>query len=235
MKAMFALRAAAAAAFAAGLLAAPVQAAILTYEFTDTFTSGSIAPDGDVFATLTLDDGGTAGSVELTITTAGSIGDADLTRLYLNLDPTLDASELMFSRLSGSGPADGDISVMSHNDSVRAGGSGLYDVFIDFTNNTFNAGETLTLMIDGISSLTANSFDYMSVRPGGNGPFDAVAKFQSTGNGQGSAWTTGDGTGYLPAVPLPASVWLLGSALGFLGWKHRRSRTNAAVAEPAIA
>ena len=60
----------------------------------------------------------------------------------------------------------------------------------------------------------AGDFNYLSTPADINGPFFAAAKVQSTGDGEQSAW--------IAAVPVPAAVWLFGSALAGLGWMRRR-------------
>ena len=50
---------------------------------------------------------------------------------------------------------------------------------------------------------------------GGNGPFYTAAHVLSTGGGPSSDW--------IAAVPVPGAVWLMGSALGLLGWLRRKS------------
>ena len=79
-----------------GLFSLQATAASVTFNYTESF--GSVPPDGPApYATATFDDGGTAGSVTLTMSVAGTVDGADVTAMFFNLDPTLDptTSELL--------------------------------------------------------------------------------------------------------------------------------------------
>jgi hypothetical protein len=94
----------------------------------------------------------------------------------------------------------------------------------------FNANETLIYTItDTTNTLIANSFNFLSapsLDPNSTkGPFLAAAKVLDTGSstvpcvggdGECSDWIAP------PVIPVPASVWLFGSALGLLGWMRRK-------------
>jgi len=205
----------------AGLLAAllfgftQVQAATLTYDFNNSF--GDTPADGapDPWLTAIFDDGGSAGSVTLSVTVGGSVGIAEITELYFNLDPILNPTDLSINYVGGSGPA--PLSINQGVDAYKADGDGLYDIFINLptSTDTFDAGETLVFDIGGIASLTAGDFNYLSFPDGGTGPFLAAAKVQSTG-------IDGDGSDWIAPVPVPAAVWLFASGLGLLGWLRRK-------------
>ncbi|HET6429730.1 MAG TPA: hypothetical protein VFJ30_15040, partial [Phycisphaerae bacterium] len=67
----------------------------------------------------------------------------------------------------------------------------------------FDAGDVAAFGLGGISSLTAGSFNYLSVPAGGSGPFPTAAHVQ--GIGEDSGWVT---AGSEP-VPDPATLTLL--------------------------
>jgi len=206
-----------------GLFSLQATAASVTFNYTESF--GSVPPDGPApYATATFDDGGTAGSVTLTMSVAGTVDGADVTAMFFNLDPTLDPTLLTFTRDGGTGPATATTNILTGVDAYRAGGDGYYDIVFDFPpppgNNAarFNAGEDLVYTITG-TGITADSFNFFG-EPGpgeGNpGPYLSVARFQSTGPDQ-------EGSDWVGAVPVPAAVWLFGSGLlGLVGIARRR-------------
>ena len=221
---LFTLTALPAAALLAAVATVPAQAATVTFEYTQSF--GAAAPLGSSpWATAVFDDGGSAGSVTLTMNATGTIGDANITQMYFNFDPSLDVTNLVFTYdVASTGPAaagGGNNGIFTEVDAFQADGDGKYDILFDFpppTGNTkWMAGETVTYTITSTDDIMASSFNFLSA-PGGNsaGPFLSVARFQSTGpNGNGSDW--------VGAVPVPAAVWLFGSGLlGLVGVARKR-------------
>ena len=141
----------------------------------------------------------------------------EVTEIYLNVDDSIGGGSLSIVGTDTS--AVSSSVVTTGTDFKKADADGWFDIYIDLPppgGDRFTAGETLVYTITG-AGITASSFNYQStpdlVDP--NGPFYGAAKFQSTGDGTKSAWVA--------AVPVPAAVWLFGSALGFLGWAKRRA------------
>ena len=201
------LRACTAAAF--GLFSLQATAATVTFDYTESF--GAVSPDGPApWATAVFDDGGSSGSVTLTMS-VGSVGLADVTAMYFNLDPVMDATLLDFARVSGDGPTAANTSIVTGVDAFQADGDGRYDILFDFPPPPgqqaarFNAGEELVYTIMG-TDLTASSFNFFAAPGGGFGPYLSVARFQDTGPLQ-------EGSDWVGAVPVPATVWLFGSGL----------------------
>jgi hypothetical protein len=210
----------------AGIIAlcasASVSAAVVTFEYDINFGTGSVVGPSP-WMTVTFDDGGSAGSVDLTIQLEASLGTGDINQLYFNLNPVLDATQLNFARTGGTGPTASNIDILLGTDAFQADGDGIYDIYMEFPPPPgqqaarFNAGEFLTFQITGIASLTADDFNFLAEVGGSNGPFYSAAQAIDVVNGE-STW--------IAAVPVPAAVWLFGSALGALGWTARRRRQD---------
>ena len=186
------------------------HAATVSFSYTESFTP--VPPDGPApYAQAIFDDDGGTGIVTLTMSVAATVGTADVTGMYFNLDPALDPDMLNFTRTGGNGPTTADTEILTGIDAFKAGGDGFYDILFDFPpapgGNTawFNAGELLVYEIT-MPGLTANSFNFAGkAGPGtGNpGPFLSVARFQQRGN-------------FVGAIPLPAAMWLFCSGLFWL-------------------
>lgn len=207
-------------AAACALLAMNVSAATVTFQYTESF--GAVTPDGpSPYATATFDDAGSAGSVTLTMQVASTVGAADVTEMYYNLNPSIDPTALSFTRVGGTGPL--EVFVRTGRDQFRAGGDGFYDILFEMPpppgslDGRFNAGEDLVFSIE-FPGLTASDFNLFGAPGGGLGPYLSVARFQSTGPDQ-------NGSDLVGAVPVPAAVWLFGSGLiGLVGIAARRKR-----------
>ena len=204
-------------AAAFGLFSLQATAATVTFNYDQSF--GAVPPIGpSPYATAVFDDGGSAGSVTLTMSVAGSVGEADITGMYFNLvddtQATLDG--LSFAHVSGPAANSTDATTNAH----KADGDGFYDILFDFPppggQANFHAGGISVYNITGID-LTANDFNVFGEAgsgAGNPGPFLSVARFQSTPGG-GSDW--------VGAVPVPAAVWLFGSGLlGLVGVARRK-------------
>ena len=202
-----------------GLFSLQATAATVTFNYTESY--GAVAPDAPApYATATITDTG-VDEVTLTMTVEDTVGLADVTLMFFNLDPTMDATALSFAYVSGDGPTPANTDIYLGTDAYKAGGDGLYDILFDFPPAPgqqaarFNAGEELVYTITG-EGLTADSFNFFATPDGGNGPYLSVARFQDTGPDQ-------EGSDWVGAVPVPAAVWLFGSGLlGLVGIARRR-------------
>ena len=212
------------------LLFTPAQAATVTFNLGTVFSAGAVAPDGPApYATVTLDDGGTSGTVAMTVQVAGTVGDADLDQLYLNFDTSLDLTALDFTYDPGSTGPDAENGKQGNGifvgtDAFQSDGDGAYDILFDFPpppgsgSVRFTAGEYVTYWITSTEAITAQSFNFLSAEGGGEGTYLAASHFISTGpDGLESAWVGAS------AIPVPAAVWLFGSGLiGLAGVARRR-------------
>jgi hypothetical protein len=189
--------------------------------------SGAQAPAGTgPWLRATFDDGGSAGSVTVKLTSLLSGSEFVRDGWFVNLDPVMDPMSLNFSALSiVSGSVNlGAVEISTGVNEFKADGDGKYDVLVEFQSDEgagrFGAGDAVQFSITGIASLTAHSFDFLSLPAGGHGPFKSAAHVQNTtgaGSG-GSGWiATDESTVTVTVVPLPAAAWMGMSLLGGVG------------------
>jgi hypothetical protein len=164
---------------------------------------------------VTFDDGGSSGSVDLKITTPGLTVNEKIWAIYLNLDPDLDPTQLLFTDLIKTGLFL-DPKVSKGIDKFKADGDGYYDILIEFDQDgadfAYNGGETVEYTVS-LTGLTASSFDFVSAPDGGEGEYNIAAHLQNLGTSGDSAWAT---------TPEPATLFLL--AAGAAAVLRRRSR-----------
>src|ERR1051326_3290546 len=127
----------------------PTFAAGYEYLFNDAF-SGTAPASTNAWMEAIFSDV-TNGTVQLTVSNLNLTGSENVDELYLNLKPTLDATKLNFTYLSGSGGFDLP-SITRGTNSYKADGDGLYDVLFSFTHNSnaqhqFTQGEYFTYTI----------------------------------------------------------------------------------------
>lgn len=216
---------AAAIALGASALATAAQATIVSYNLDFEF-SGATSPEGSApWMTLTFDDGGSTGSVDLTISTSGLVNNEIAEAVYFNFTDAFDVTNLVFAA-NGANTATGSISLGSN--AFPADGGGLYDILLDYPPPPGNgatllgAGETLLYTITSTDAITANSFDFLAAPHGDNGVYHAAAHIQRIGAADGSGWI-GD-TGGSSEVPEPATMLLFGTGLVGLAGASRRTR-----------
>lgn len=181
------------------LLTCSAQAAVVQFNFVAEFSGGQPPAGPTPWITARFDDAGSAGSVRLTVSTAGLSGSENVSGLYFNLDPYLDSSQLNFTYVSGVNAT----SVSGRNNNFRADGDGRYDILFSYPSGAgFNRNLTSIYDITGFATLTAQSFYFLSAPAGGHGPFYAAAHVQNTPGGSG--WVSA-----VAAVPLPPAIALL--------------------------
>jgi hypothetical protein len=156
------------------------SAASITWNLTSEFSGGA-----DPLNTLTavIDDGGTPGSVTLTMTMTGGSTTEFIDAWYFNFSG--DSSTLSFSLTTNTTGSGTDPVVTQINDCCKADGDGLYDIRIVFDNappaQRFTTGETVVYTITG-TGITAADFNVLSAPDGGNGPFYTAAHVQGIAN-----------------------------------------------------
>ncbi len=184
----------------------------LTYEF-----SGATPPEGPTpWLKATFDDGGSAGSVDLTLKTP-NLTDAEFVFQWLfNLDPALDPNLLVFSAPVKTGMFT-DPTINTGVNAFLANGDGMFDIQVRFDNTDgavkrFGVGDAVEYTITGIPTLTAYSFDYLSDMDGGQGTYPTAAHVGGIGpSNSDSGWIS---------VPEPGALTLL--LAGSLALRRRR-------------
>jgi len=189
-----------------------VQATIVSLNMGVIFTGDGVPTNPAPWLKATFDDGGSSGSVVLTITAVGLTGGEKVNEVLFNLDPALNPAQLAFSAPTKTGSfADPDIS--KGVDSFKADGDGYYDILIAFSTKNqeaFYGGDAVKYTIT-LASLTANSFVFVSAPGGGTGQYITAAQIQALGTSGNSAWVT---------TPEPATLSLL--AFGAAALLRRR-------------
>jgi hypothetical protein len=209
------------------VLAAPAgaRAGILVLQL-DTEFSGGTPPEGAApWLTVTIDDGGAAGSVTLTLA-ATNLTDAEFVSQWnLNLDPLLDPTDLIFSAPTKVGTFDSP-TISTGVDAFTADGGGKYDIDFAFATSgagggvhRFGVGDSVQYTVTGVPTLVASSFDFFGAPHGNHGPFETAAHVQAIGSSDSdSGWVTGIGV----AIPEPASAALVLSGLAAVIALRRR-------------
>ena len=193
----------------------PASATLVSFDMAVIFEGPGVPTNPPPWVIATFDDGGTTGTVDLTISAPGLYGNPEkVAAVYFNLNPALDPTQLMFSAPIKTGSFEDPV-ISLGVDAFQANGDGLYDILIDFNNgnqqDAFNGSETVQYTIT-LASLTANSFDFPSTPDGGTGEHKTAAHLLSLGAAEESAWVT---------IPEPATVCLLALGGLLLRRKHK--------------
>ncbi len=143
------------------------------------------------------------------------------TKLYFNLNPSSDASELSFHAVDNTDAVPN--SVTGKTNAFKADGDGWYDIFFDMPPPPGNHEARFTdderiiydIRYDTGGIIDAGSFNFLSLSGGGQGVYLAAAHIQGIGAGEGSGW--------IGVIPEPGSLLLLGSGLiGLVVLKKQR-------------
>ncbi len=161
--------------------------------------------------------------------TANLTGTENVRQFYFNFDDSLDLGALSFTHLASTGAFELPSWTFSEN-GLKADGDGKYDVRLDFaggsiTSLTLNRNESVSYLLtySGPETISLDSFNFLSLPAGGNGPFLVAAHVQNTVAG-GSAWLAPSEPASYTLIPEPAGASLLGlAALAALGrWTQTR-------------
>ncbi len=205
------------------------RATIITFSANIEFSGGTAPVGAAPWLTAKFDDADSTGSVTLTLTAFNLTASEFISGWYLNLDPSLDVTSLVFSAPTKTGSFS-DPGISQGTNAYKADGDGKYDLLLDFAtgggaSSRFGVGESVKYTITGISTLNANSFSFDSSPDGGHGPFRMAAHVQSIGDGDDSGWVAPDPAEFGPIVPEPASFSLAaGAAIGLTYFVRRRAR-----------
>jgi len=191
----------------------PLQADTLTLDLNYTFSGTSPAGDAP-WLTATFEDQG-GGVVRLTMDASGLTGsekvvgnEAAESGWYFNFDDEKDVTQLTFTKQSGT-----TATFLTAKNNYQADGDGRYD-FVAAFESDLTQGATSVYDISGIAGLSASWFYSLSSPQGGEGVYYSAAHVQSIGESKESGW--------IGAVPLPATVYLVAFGLiGIVGVRRR--------------
>jgi len=196
---------------------AAAHADSFTVEFNTEF-SGADEPEGSTpWLVMTIDDGGTAGTVLMTLE-ATNLTDDEFVRIF-NFNVT---GQIYGSHTANSTVFTNNGCGLFSEDGFKADGAGYFDYECTFAANDFGVGDVFEVLWSLPATLTAADFFLFSTTSS-KGEFLAAAHVQGIGdNDGGSGWITGGGDSH--EVPEPGTLALFGLGLTMMGVATRRRR-----------
>lgn len=195
------------------LFGPPAEATSITLDLDVEFSGGQDPAGTPPWLRAVIDDGGSAGSVKITLIALNLVDEEFITGWYFNVEPSF-----LSLTIANTGGVAGTASAYSQN-AYKADGDGKYDLLFSYPSGPpaarFVAGATSEWTITA-AGLTASHFNLLSHPDGGHGPFRTAAHVQGI-EGGGSGWITESGE-----IPEPTTLALV--AAGVLGMTARRRR-----------
>jgi hypothetical protein len=147
----------------------------------DTVFDGDQSPQGNPpWIDVIFDDQTTVGSVAMTINTVGLIGSEFVSKMYFNMDPSIDADELTFTKIDHSGTFE-DPSIKFGQNKKKAGPAKGFDLELSFATkdaDRFGAGDSLTYLISGPMLIDSSIFEYTNFNQKPEDTYYAAAHIQ---------------------------------------------------------
>jgi hypothetical protein len=195
----------------------------LNHAFSGTGPASAVLP----WLTVQFDDHGSSGSVTVTLKAANLTSAEFVSGWYLNLDPALDPTALVFSAPVKTGAFD-DPSVGTGVNAYKADGDGYFDILFGFAAydglpTRFGAGDSYQITVSGIPTLSASSFSYKS-NPPATGYYSA-AHVQAIGADSLSGWISATSANEVPE-PAAFVLAMIGIA-GMLPLFRRSAKIHA--------
>lgn len=169
----------------AAVLLQPLKAGAVTYVFNFEYLFMGPPPQSmDIPWVVATFEDLTGGGVRFTVQNSATLGEQVIEKLWFNLNPVLDPTQLTFTFVGSSGGFNLPV-IGKGADKFKADGDGKYDILFVFDTpwgspqqylpDCFSAGEWITYDITGIPGLTASDFWFLSSPAGVVGPFYAAA------------------------------------------------------------
>jgi hypothetical protein len=144
--------------------------------------------------------------------------------------PNFGLQKFYFNAADGLGVTAGNIVAIDPAWSVVTGqnaGGGFGKYSFGLVGAGDNRTEKLSFRISGVTGDSIASYALLSNLNPASSEFFAAQINDFVGSEGGAKYAGSD------VVPIPASVWLMGSALGMLGWMRKRSKAAGAEAVAA--